>query len=61
MKNVDLESVSGDIDLSVPVGDYALNLSASGEVTVEGLVDDPAATRSIRADATAGAVTVTGT
>jgi DUF4097 and DUF4098 domain-containing protein YvlB len=57
---VDLQSTAGDIALTVPTGDYALDLTASGEVSVEGVTDDPASDKSLRATADAGAVTVTG-
>ncbi len=57
---IDIESTAGDIDIAVPTGDYALTLSASGAVTAEGVTDDPAADKSIRADAVDGSVSVSG-
>lgn len=57
---LELESPAGDIDLTLPGGPYALDLTGSGGVTTEGVTDDPAADKSIRAAASAGAVTVTG-
>ncbi len=60
-RDVSLESGAGDIDLRVPTGDYALDLSAGGEVTNEGVTHDAASDKSIRAVAAVGDVAVTGT
>jgi hypothetical protein len=47
-QRVEVRSGSGEVDLSVPAGRYRLDLhAASGRVHVEGVVDDPAATRTI--------------
>ncbi len=57
---LDLESTGGDIDVTVPGGAYALDLSGADGVTTEGVDDDATSDKSIRAAAEAGSVTVTG-
>jgi len=48
-ERVDVRSASGEVILQVPAGHYRLDLHApAGRVHLEGMVDDPAAARTIR-------------
>jgi hypothetical protein len=48
-ERVDVRSTSGEVILQVPAGHYRLDLhAAAGRVRLDGVADDPAATRTIR-------------
>jgi len=48
-ERVAVRSASGEVILQVPAGHYRLDLHApAGRVHLEGMVDDPAAARTIR-------------
>jgi Putative adhesin len=54
-QQVDVRSVSGQVSLQVPAGRYRLELDApAGQVHLDGVVDDPAAPRTIRISAGGG-------
>jgi hypothetical protein len=57
---IDIRSVSGQVTLSVPAGHYRLELEApAGQITVNGIVDDPTSTRTIKIS-TGGGIVLTG-
>lgn len=57
--DVDVETSSGDIDIAVPAGAYRIEAETrAGQVSLRGVRDAPAAPGAIRADTTAGDVTV---
>ena len=58
--SVDLRTLSGDIGLEVPAGNYAVETSAGGAVTVEGLADDPTQTHTIGAVTEDGDISIVG-
>jgi hypothetical protein len=58
--DLSLDSSAGDIVARVPTGAYALDLSAGGDVTTDGITEDPTSDKSIRATASVGTVTLTG-
>jgi Putative adhesin len=59
-RRVEVRSGSGEVDLHVPAGRYRLDLhGASGRVHVEGVVDDPAAPRTITVT-TGGGIQLSG-
>lgn len=58
---VEIESVSGDVTLTVPAGAYEVIAgSTTGEVTVTGVSDEPGATRLLRVTTEFGNITITG-
>ena len=58
---VDIESVSGDVFLTVPAGLYQIVAgSITGEVSVEGVEDDPGATRVLRVTTEFGNISIVG-
>ena len=60
-EQVELESVSGEVDLVVPAGAYQVIAgSTTGEVTVTGVSDEPDATRVLRVTTEFGNITITG-
>ena len=58
--SVDVRTLSGDIGLEVPAGNYAVETSGSGSVTVEGLEDDPTQTHTIQAITEDGDISIQG-
>ncbi len=60
-EQVEVVSVSGEVDLVVPAGAYQVIAgSTTGEVTVTGVSDEPDATRVLRVTTEFGNITITG-
>ncbi len=56
---VEVSTGSGSVEVTVPEGTYAVSLdSSSGSETIEGVVDDPAAERTITVDTGSGGILV---
>ncbi len=56
---VEVSTGSGSVEITVPEGTYAVAIdTASGSETIEGVVDDPAAERTITVDTGSGGILV---
>lgn len=59
--SVEVEMGTGDLDLRLPAGAYDLQLQAgAGEVSVDGVIDDPDSPHTIRAVVAVGSIEVSG-
>ena len=59
---VEVSTGSGSVEITVPEGTYAVDIdTASGSETIEGVVDDPAAERTITVDTGSGGILVQAT